>query len=135
LVNGYKLCNDLRTNKGEPISAIERNDEIVFVRAQQEEKNPIDPQLAYKLAKTHPGFMSFQMLTTINKGYSTNIDLIHFSDFFLSKLCLSQKDVTESERLCSAYIQYMSKKFPTYKSDYIKFYNQSQSKTEEEYSL
>ena len=118
LVNGYKLCKDLTTDDGEPLDAIERSDDVVMVRAKQIEKDKINAQLAYHLAKAHPGFMSMFMLSALGGGYSTNIDLIHFSDFYLSKFCIYPEDEKESEKLCTSYIQWMNSKFPTYKADF-----------------
>ena len=133
IVNGYKLCKDLTTDDGEALPAIERCDEIIMVRAQQEEKNDIDTQLAYHLAKTHPGFMSFALLASAMSGYSRNIDIIHFSDYYLSKFCLYPEDEHESERLCSAYVNWLNSKFPTYRNDYQLYWEKfSESHTSEQ---
>ena len=119
--NGYRLCKDLTDDDGLPIDAIERSDEVIFARVQQKEKNEIDAQLAYYLAKKHPGFMALSMLASTRSGYGRNIDLVHFSDFYLSKFCITREDEKSSEELCTYYIQYMAQKFPTYKADFIAY--------------
>jgi hypothetical protein len=119
--NGYRLCKDLTDDDGLPIDAIERSDEVIFARVQQKERNEIDAQLAYYLAKKHPGFMALSMLASTRSGYGRNIDLVHFSDFYLSKFCITREDEKSSEELCTSYIQYMAQKFPTYKADFIAY--------------
>ena len=132
LVNGYKLCKELTTDDGEPLEAIERSDEVIFVRAKQIQREAIDAQLAYHLAKKHPGFMSLFMLSSLGGGYSTNIDFIHFSDFYMSKFCVYHDDEKESEKLCTSYIQWMNKKFPTYKADFNAYCDKLQAEIAEE---
>lgn len=119
--NGYRLCKELTDDDGLPIDAIERSDEIIFARVQQKEKDKIDSQLAYYLAKKHPGFLTLSMLASTRSGFGRNIDLVHFSDYFMSKFCITKEDEKSSEELCTSYIQYMINKFPTYKADFIAY--------------
>ena len=56
-------------------------------------------------------------IASMRSGYGRNMELIHFSDFFMSKFCITEEDEKESEELCSAYISFMDKKFPTYRDD------------------
>ena len=119
--NGYRLCEELTDDDGLPIDAIERSDKVIFARVQQKKPNEIDAQLAYYLAKKHPGFMALSMLASTRSGYGRNIDLVHFSDYFMSKFCITREDEKSSEELCSSYIQYMANKFPTYKADFLAY--------------
>ncbi len=124
LVNGYKLCKDLTTDDGEPLDAIERSDDAVMVRAKQIEKDTIIDQVdntssdtKFDKNKSHL-FAIIYAMSALGGEYSTNIDLIHFSDFYLSKFCFYPEDEKESEKLCTSYIQWMNSKFPTYKADF-----------------
>ena len=119
--NGYRLCKELTDDDGMPIDAIERSDEVIFARVQQEKVDEIDSQLAYYLAKKHPGFLTLSMLASTRSGFGRNIDLVHFSDYFMSKFCITREDEKSSEELCTSYIKYMANKFPTYKADFIAY--------------
>ena len=130
-VNLGKMMENIKKGM-EPLEAIERSDEVIFVRAKQIQREAIDTQLAYHLAKKHPGFMSLFMLSSLGGGYSTNIDFIHFSDFYMSKFCVYHDDEKESEKLCTSYIQWMNKKFPTYKADFNAYCDKLQAEIAEE---
>lgn len=132
LMNGYKLHNDLKTKHRENVKSIERSDQIIFVRAKKIEQESIDIQLAYQLSKHHPGFMSLHTLSSLNEGFCRNIDFIHFSDFHMAKSCIYPEDKKESDMLCRSYIDYMSKKFPTYQTDYNNYIKSLHYETEQE---
>lgn len=119
--NGYALTKDLTDDNGLPIDAIERGEETIFVRAKQLKREEIDTQLAYYLIKKNPNFMALSTLASLHSGYARNIDLIHFSDYFLSKFCITKEEEKESEELCTSYLKYMVHKFPTYKRDFLAY--------------
>ena len=119
--NGYKLVKDLTDDDDFPIDAIERDDDNIFVRAQQTKKDDIDIEIANLLIQKMPGFMTLSALASMHSGYGRNIDLIHFSDFFMSKFCILEEDKISSEELCNSYIKFMIEKFPSYKNDLIEY--------------
>ena len=123
IANGYQLCKDLKDKNGNPLEAIERSDDVIFVRARQSHENEIDTGLAYSLAKEHPGFLSFAILASLNSGFSRNIDLIQISDFHLAKFDIFPEDSKSSDELYTAYVQYMASRFHTYKEDFIAHYD------------
>ncbi len=119
--NGYALVKDLTDDDGFTIDAIERGDNDIFVRAQKTKKDDIDIEIENLLIQKMPGFMALSALASMHSGYGRNIDLIYFSDYFLSKFCITQGDKDSSEELCNSYIRYMIEKFPTYKNDFIEY--------------
>jgi len=133
MANGYALCNNLTTNDDEPLPAIERDDEMVFVRAQNIKAIENNEDLKDFISAKYPAILSIPFLAGIQDTYNNNIDIIHFNDFYLSKLSifpfdLSDEDEQSSEdALYSAYVKFMDKKFPTYKEDFLKYCEQLQS--------
>lgn len=122
-LNGYELTKDLTDDDGFPIDSIERDEDNIFIRAQKTQKDEIETELKSFLAKKKKGLLLLSALASLNNGYSRNIDLIYFSDFYMSKFCITEEDKTESELLCSNYIKYMVQKFPTYKNDFLEYCN------------
>ena len=121
-VNGYNLIKDLEDDDGLIIDAIERDDENIFVRAQQIQIDKIDIEFENYLIQKSPNFAALSALISMHSGYGRNIELIHFSDYFLSKFCITPEDKESSEELYNSYIRYMIEKFPTYKNDLIEYY-------------
>ena len=119
--NGYAFVKDLTDDDGFPIDAIERDDDNIFVRAQKTKKDDIDIEIENLLIQKMSSFMALSTLASIHSGYGRNVDLIHFSDYFMSKFCISEEDKEASEELCYSYIKFMIEKFPTYKNDLIKY--------------
>ena len=70
-----------------------------------------------------PQLMALSILASSHSAYGRNIHLIQFSDFFMSKFCITEEDEKSSEELCLSYIKYMIKKFPNYKSDLTSYFN------------
>ena len=121
--NGYKLIKDLYDSEGFPIRAIERTDDNIFVRAQQIDKSNLETEIEELLTQNAPMFRALSMLASMRSAYGRNIDLIHFSDYFMSKICILDEDQKASEELCNSYIEYMIEKFPNYKKDLIEYCN------------
>ncbi len=119
--NGFQLVKDLTDDNVCPIDAIERGDENIYVRVQQINRNQIDIELEKFLIQKSPSLMSLSSLASMRSCYGRNLDLIYFSDYFLSKFCINSVDNKLSEELCSAYIKFMIEKFPTYKKDFIEY--------------
>ena len=115
--NGYELTKGLTDREGFPIDAIERGDEDIFVRAQKIQIDETEAMLNSYLMQKAPHIAALSAIASMRSGYGRNMELIHFSDFFMSKLCITEEDEKESEELCSAYISFMDKKFPTYRDD------------------
>ena len=119
--NGYELVKNLTDDDGKIIDAIERSEDHVFIRAQR--KNNLDDTLKNLFIKKSPELMAINVLASTRSAYGGNIDLIYFSDYYMSKFCITEEDEKESQQLCTAFIKYMAQKFPTYKSDFIDYCN------------
>ena len=117
--NGYELTKDLTDSDGLPIDAIERGEEDIFVRAQKTHRDEAEIELENYLMKKAPGLMALSAIASMRSGYGRNIELIYFSDYFMSKFCITEEDKKSSEELCSSYIGFMAQRFPTYKQDLI----------------
>ena len=115
--NGYELTKDLKDPEGFPIDAIERGDDDIFVRAQKMQIDETTAALNSYLAKKAPHIAALSAIASMRSGYGRNMDLIHFSDFFMSKFCITEEDEKDSEKLCHSYIKYMDQRFPTYRQD------------------
>lgn len=119
--NGYELVKDLTDHDGFPIDAIDRGEDNIFVRARQIQKDEIDAELKSYLLQKSPGFLALYALTSIHSGFRSDVELIHFTDFFMSKFCITEDDEKSSEILLSSYLNHMAQKFPTYKNDLIEY--------------
>ena len=117
--NGYKLETDLTDSDGYPIDAIDRGPDDIIVRVKQINPNPIFNEFQKYLIKKAPNLAMMSAFATMNSCYGSNIDLIHISDYHLSKFCILPEDKEASEELCTSYFKYMIQKFPTYKQDLI----------------
>lgn len=111
--NNFALCTTLKSYDGEPLPAIERSDDMIFVRCQRilsEDEKEIDSFLAYTLMKKHPLFITASMLARCGE-FSSNIDLITFSDFHANLLSVDTHDEERSYKLADSYIDYMLERF------------------------
>lgn len=127
--NGYELVKDLTDDDGNIIDAIERSEENIFIRAQK--SNNIDDKLKNILLQKSPELMAINVLASMRSAYGRNIDLIYFSDYYMSKFCITEEDEKESQQLCTAFIKYMAQKFPTYKTDFIDYCDTLSNETSE----
>ena len=121
--NGYELTKGLTDREGFPIDAIERGDEDIFIRAQKMQIDETEAALNEYLMKKAPHIAALSAIASMRSGYGRNLELIHFSDYFMSKFCITEEDKQESEELCHAYISFMDDKFPTYRADLIEYCN------------
>jgi len=124
---GYSLVTHLKDNDGNLLPAIERSEDSVFVRCQKcviPEEQLIDKELAYYLMKSHPGFLSFARM--LSGQFDSNIEMLIFYDFEVSKLCVFDDDLEEYIRLNKAYAKYMSNKNleGSYTQDYHQWINE-----------
>ena len=117
--NGYALVKDLTDDDGLPIDAIERGDDSIFVRVQQLRRDDIDIEFEKLLMQKAPGLMALSTLASMHSSYGRNIDLVYFSDYFMSKFCITEEDKNSSQELYTSYVRYMAQKFPTYKADFL----------------
>ena len=115
--NGYELVKDLTDHNGFPIDAIDRGEDNIFVRARKLEIDQFDAELKSYLMQKSPGFFALYAITSMHSGFRSDIELIHFTDFFMSKFCITEEDEASSEVLLSSYLNYMAQKFPTYVED------------------
>jgi len=118
---GYSLVTHLKDNDGNLLPAIERSEDSVFVRCQKcviPEEQLIDKELAYYLMKSHPGFLSFARM--LSGQFDSNIEMLIFYDFEVSKLCVFDDDLEEYIRLNKAYAEFMKQKVTesSYSEDY-----------------
>lgn len=121
--NGYELAKDLTDHEGELIPAIDRDEENILIRARRLEQDELDAELkAYFLQKS-PGLLTLFALTSMHGIFGNNVELIHCTDYSMSKFCITEDDEKTSEVLFSSYINYMSQKFPNYKEDIIEYYD------------
>ena len=90
--NGYALVKDLTDPNGEPIDAIDRGEEDIFVRAQKMEIDETEAALNAYIAQKAPHIAALSAIASMRSGYGSNIDLIHFSDYFMSKFCITKQD-------------------------------------------
>ena len=116
--NGYDLIKNRTDKNGIPLCAIERSEDNIFVRVKQSNNNT-DIDLDNPLIKKSSTLMALSTLAAMHGVYGNKIDLIFFSDYYLSKFCITPEDETTSEELCNAYIKYMATKFPSYKNDFL----------------
>lgn len=117
--NHYSLVTHLKDNEGNLIPAIERDDDGIFVRCKKtEERSSIDMEVAHYLMKSHPGFLSFA--TLLSGQYNTELEMIVLKDFYLSKLCITDEDLNENDRLNEEFVKFMYSKFKDmgYKDEY-----------------
>ena len=121
--NGYELTKDLTDPDGNPIDAIERGEEDIFIRAHKAQKDEAQQELEAYLMRKAPHIAALTAIASIRSGYGRNIDLIYFSDYYMSKFCITEDDKKESEELYSSYVDYMVQRFPTYKADIIEYCN------------
>ncbi len=119
--NGYELTKDLKDPDGLPIDAIERGEDSIFVRAQKMQIDETEAALNAYLAQKAPHIAALSAIASMRSGYGRNIDLIHFSDYFMSKFCITEEDKQDSEKLCHSYISFMDDKFPEYRADLIAY--------------
>ena len=132
--NGYALTKDLKDPEGFPIDAIERGDEDIFVRAQKLQRDETEIAIENYLIQKAPHIAALSAIASMRSGYGRNIDLIHFSDYFMSKFCITETDKEESEVLCSSYLKFMNQKFPTYRDDLIEYCDSLQEEETKEQS-
>lgn len=135
--NKYALCNTLKDSDGKLLPAIERSDDMIFVRCQRildKNEKEIDEHLAYALMRKFPGFLSLSMLSRCGE-YSSDINLISFSDFYANLFCVTLQDHNRAETLHENYVNFMYAKFKNqnYKEEYLADWNtlaKSESETE-----
>ena len=133
--NNYALVSHLKDQHGQAFPAIERSDERIFVRCKKKEipeQQLIDTEVAYYLMKKHPGFMSLSMM--LSSQYGSDIEMLVFSDFEVSKLCIFDDDVEEYISLNKAYAKFMNEKFPnsSYMDDYYDWLQQDEEELSNE---
>ena len=116
--NGYDLAKNLTDNDGATIDAIERSDSSIFVRARQIENEDFKNKLENLLLEKSPHMMAILTLASQRSAYNNKIDLIHITDYFLTKFIIFPENLESSKELCTAYIKFMMEKFPTYKDDF-----------------
>ncbi len=119
--SGYELVKDLTDSDGLPIDAIERSNDDFFARVRKIKRDELDIKFENILMQKSPGFLALSALASLHSAYGNNIDLVHFSDFFMTKFCITEEDETDSQELCMAYIKHMDQKFPTYRADLEKY--------------
>lgn len=127
--NNYTLANNLINDEGNPIPAIERDEESIFVRAIKQQANSEFENLSFISNK----IMLIPLLISTYNSFNNNIDLIYFSDYDVSKLSDTIfNDEKDSQNLFEQFIEFMRQKFPTYENDCYNYYKQSKSEPEKE---
>jgi len=132
--NNYMIITHLKDQNGDTFPAIERSEDRAFVRCKKinDDQKQFDTEVAYHLMKKHPGFL---MLSQMLSGqYSSNIEMLVFSDFYVSKLCIFDEDIEENQKLNEAYVNFLYNKFAQagYKNDYDNYYESIQNEDEME---
>ncbi len=130
--NGYELTKDLTDPDGLPIDAIERGEDSIFVRAQKMQIDETEAALNAYLAQKAPHIAALSAIASMRSGYGRNIDLIYFSDYYMSKFCITDEDKQDSENLCHSYISFMDDKFPEYRADLIKYCDSLEEESEQQ---
>ena len=120
--NGYELVKGLKNHSGEAIPAIDRYEEGMFVRARKI-PDELDQEIKSILLQKSPGLMALYALTAIHGGLGMDMDLIHITDFYMFKFCITEEEEKESDELCRSYIRYMADRFPTYVADFSDYCN------------
>ena len=118
--NGYELIKNLTDKNGILLSPIERSEDNIFVRVKQSNDNT-DTTLSNPVIKKSSSLMALSTLAAMHGVYGSKIDLIFFSDYYLSKFCITKEDEATSDALCEAYVKYMAQKFPSYKNDFLAY--------------
>lgn len=120
--NGYSLVTNIKDQNGIPFPAIERSEKRAFVRCKMV-KDPaqkqFDAEVARYLIKKHPGFLSLSMM--LSGMYSSDIEMLIFSDYGVSKMCITDYDSYESNLLNENFVRFMYKKFEN--QNYYNNYN------------
>ncbi|MGN0961736.1 MAG: hypothetical protein ACI4PF_06050 [Christensenellales bacterium] len=135
-MNNYILYEDLKDDEGKPIPAMERSDDLVFMRCQRvldEGEQEIDKRVAYELMKKYPRFLTFTMLSRFGE-YSTDIDLITLSDFDANLITGDFFDREQRlDKLFSNYIDFMLNRFKdqNYREALIEDFESSKDQNEQ----
>ena len=117
--NGYELVKNLTDDDGKPINAIERSEDNIFIRAKK--TSDLDSEFIKSITQKSPELMALSTLASSRSAYGRNIDLIYFSDYYMSKFCITEDDTVDSQKLCTNYIKFMVQRFPTFKADFINY--------------
>lgn len=132
--NNYMLITHLKDSNNETLPAIDRSPNTIFIRCKQKiepEQQLFETAVAYYLMKKHPGFLSMSRMAS--GQYAGDIEPLFMKDFYLSKICITEEDYIESDRLNEAYVKWMYNKFKNngYLQDYKAFFDELEKSTQQ----
>lgn len=135
--NGYMLVCNIKDADGVPFPAIDRSPDRAFVRCKMIKEpayKQFESDVAYYLMKNHPGFLTIPLM--LSGQYSSNIEMLVFSDFNVSKLCVFDRDMDEEDKLNYEYVHFMYNKFgEEYKNDYNNYYEELETNDQNSYEM